>query len=40
MLIKKIVFYCFDDTVASLEEGLFNRRDVLTLIDDFYGPRK
>lgn len=27
----------FDDTVASLEEGLFNRRDVLTLIDDFYA---
>lgn len=27
----------FDDTIASLEEGLFNRRDVLTLIDDFYA---
>ena len=26
----------FDDTVASLQENLFNSRDVLSLVDDFY----
>lgn len=26
----------FDDTVASLQENLFNNRDVLSLVDDFY----
>lgn len=27
----------FDDTLASLEEALFNRRDNLALVDDFYA---
>ena len=27
----------FDDTVASLEESLFNSRDMLVLVDDFYA---
>lgn len=27
----------FDDTVASLEESLFNSRDILALVDDFYA---
>lgn len=27
----------FDDTIASLEESLFNARDLLSLVDDFYA---
>lgn len=27
----------FDDTIASLEESLFNSRDMLVLVDDFYA---
>lgn len=27
----------FDDTIASLEESLFNSRDILALVDDFYA---
>lgn len=27
----------FDDTVASLEESLFNARDLISLVDDFYA---